>query len=177
MSAPTRDCYSVMICRIRKIHRLRKQLGPTLRDPWIGQIHRLRPTFMPVSWIEFTHKSSLYWQIIGLGTRTWSVPVRCRDPAGQSEFFVRVLRLKTFNWMYCYREFIVGIVVSAIAVFRLVDYILSSSLQIVHWTIYKLDSLANSTRDTGTMKTFKYWLFWSLKGLHDVPGGSHWLRM
>ena len=85
--------------------------------------------FRPVSRIEFIHKSSLYWPIIGLGTRTWSVAMRCRDPAGQSEFFVRVLRLKTFNWMYCYRELIiVGIVVSTIAVFRLVDNILSSSL-------------------------------------------------
>ena len=26
MSAPTRDCYSVMICSIRKVHRSRKQL-------------------------------------------------------------------------------------------------------------------------------------------------------
>ena len=26
-----------------------------------------------------------------------SVEMRCRDPAGQSELFVRVLRLKTFN--------------------------------------------------------------------------------
>ena len=83
---------------------------------------------IPVSRIEFTLKSSVYWPIIGLGMRTWSVAMRCRDPAGQSEFFVRVLHLKTFNWMYCYREFIVGIVVSAIAVFRLVDNIFSSSL-------------------------------------------------
>ena len=65
---------------------------------------------LPVSRIEFTLKSSVYWPIIGLGTRTWSVAMRCRDPAGQSEFFVRVLHFKTFNWMYCYREFIVGIV-------------------------------------------------------------------
>ena len=86
------------------------------------------PIWDPVSRIEFTLKSSVYWSIIGLGTRTWSVAMRCSDLAGQSEFFVRVLHLKTFNWMYCYREFIVGIVVSAIAVFRLVDTILSSSL-------------------------------------------------
>ena len=26
--------------------------------------------------------------------------MRCRDPAGQYEFFVRALRLKTFNLMY-----------------------------------------------------------------------------
>ncbi len=54
--------------------------------------------------------------------------MRCRDPAGQSEFFVRALRLNTFNLIYCYRELIVGIVVAAIAVFRLVDNIMSSSL-------------------------------------------------
>ena len=45
----------------------------------------------------------------------------CREPAGQSEFFVGVSRLKTFNLIYCYREIVVGIVVSAIALFRLVD--------------------------------------------------------
>ena len=49
--------------------------------------------------------------------------MRYRDPAGQPEFFVCVLRLKTFNLIYCYRELIVGIVISAIAVFRLVDNI------------------------------------------------------
>ena len=42
MSAPTRDCYSVMICIIRKIHRLRKQLSRAihgfLREV---RIHRL----------------------------------------------------------------------------------------------------------------------------------------
>ena len=43
-------------------------------------------------------------------------------------------------------------VVSAmyIVVFRLVDNLLSSSLQIVHWPNYKLNSLANSNHDTGT---------------------------
>ena len=45
-------------------------------------------------------ESSLYWPTIRLGSRTWSVAMRCRDPAGQSEFSVRVLRPKTFNWMY-----------------------------------------------------------------------------
>ena len=51
-------------------------------------------------------------------------------------------------------EFIVGILVSAITVFRLVDNILSSSLHsvrnIVHWPIYTLDLRVNSNRDTGT---------------------------
>ena len=56
-----------------------------------------------MSQIEFTHKSSFYWPIIGFGTRTGSVAMRCRDPAGQSEFFVRVLHLKTFNLLlYCF---------------------------------------------------------------------------
>ena len=73
-------------------------------------------------------ESSSFWPIIGVGTRTWSVALCCRDPAGQCEFFLRVTRLKILNWIYCYRELIVGIVVSAIAVFRLVDNILSSSL-------------------------------------------------
>ena len=53
MSAPTRDCYSEMICILRKIHRLRKHpwisaqtMDPQIAqaDPWIAQIHRLRPT-------------------------------------------------------------------------------------------------------------------------------------
>ena len=74
------------------------------------------------------HESSLYWPIIGLRMPTWSVTMCCLDPAGQCEFFLPVTRLKILNWMYCYRELIVGIVVSAIAVFRLVDNILSSSL-------------------------------------------------
>ena len=51
-----------------------------------------------------------------------------RDPAGQSEFFVRISHLQKFNLMYCYMELIVGKVVSAIAVFGLVDNILSRSL-------------------------------------------------
>ena len=77
------------------------------------------------------------------------VSMRCRDPTGQSAFFVPVSPFQTFNWIYCYRQFAVGMVDSAIAVFRLVDNILSSSIQIVHWRPnYKLDSLANSNRDT-----------------------------
>ena len=56
------------------------------------------------------------------------VAMRCRDPTCQSDFFVRVSRLKTFIWIYCYIVLIVSMVVSAIAVFRLRDGILSSSL-------------------------------------------------
>ena len=67
MSAPTRDCYSEIICFLHRIHRLRKhpwisaqtmdpqiaqadpwiaQADPWIAqaDPWIAQIHRLRPT-------------------------------------------------------------------------------------------------------------------------------------
>ena len=49
----TRDYYSEMICILRIIHRLRKYpwisaqtMDPSIAqaDPWISQIHRLRPT-------------------------------------------------------------------------------------------------------------------------------------
>ena len=40
----------------------------------------------PVSRIEFAPESSLYWPIIGLGTRECGVAKLCRDPAVQSEF-------------------------------------------------------------------------------------------
>ena len=90
-----------------------------------------------MSRFEFTDESSVHWPpIIGLGTRECGVTMLCRDPAVQCELFARVSRLKTFNLMYCYRELTVNMVVSAIAVFRLVDNILSSILhyyrQIVH---------------------------------------------
>ena len=81
-----------------------------------------------MSRIEFVPESSVYWPIIGLGTHECVVAKLCRDHAVQTEFFLRVSRLKTLNLMYCYREFIVSIVVSAIAVFRLVDNNLSGSL-------------------------------------------------
>ena len=51
----------------------------------------------PVSRFQFTDESSVYWPIIGLGTRNCGVAKRCRDPAVQCEFFARVSRLKTFN--------------------------------------------------------------------------------
>ena len=53
MSVPTRDYYSEIICILRIIHRLRKypwisaqSMDPSIAqaDPWISQIHRLRPT-------------------------------------------------------------------------------------------------------------------------------------
>ena len=95
---------------------------------WPMPCYSISRCFVPVSRIEFVPESSVYCPIIGLGTRECGVEKRCRDPAVQSEFVLRVSRLNTFNWMYCYRELIVSRVVSAIAVFRLVDNNLSSSL-------------------------------------------------
>ena len=46
-------------------------------------------------------------EIVLANHRTRNGHMRCRDPAGQSEFFVRVSRLKTFSWIYCYKELIV----------------------------------------------------------------------
>ena len=131
MHSQTKTCALACLITTTTTHAIRIIKLPQLLRTLRRLLHTHNSAFRrigPVSRIEFTLKSSVYWPIIGLGTRTWSVAMRCRDPAGQSEFFVRVLHLKTFNWMYCYREFIVGIVVSAIAVFRLVDNILSSSL-------------------------------------------------
>ena len=55
---------------------------------------------------------------------------RSHDLAGQSEFFVPVSRLQTFYLLHGYRQLTVNIVVSAIAVFRLVykgdSYLISS---------------------------------------------------
>ena len=84
--------------------------------------------FIPVSRFECVSGLSVYWPIIALGTRECGVAKLCRDPTVQSKFFLRVSLLKTFNLIYCYGELIVSIVVSAIAVFRLVDNNLSSSL-------------------------------------------------
>ena len=83
---------------------------------------------IPVSRFKFTDESSVYWSIIGLGNRKCGVAKRFRDPAVRREFFDGVSRLKTFNLIDCYRELTVSIVVSSIAVFRLVDNILSSIL-------------------------------------------------
>ena len=40
---------------------------------------------VPVSQIEFVPESSVYWPIVGLGTRVCGVAKRLRDPAVQSE--------------------------------------------------------------------------------------------
>ena len=76
---------------------------------------------IPVSRFECVSGLSVYWPIIALGTRECGVAKLCRDPTVQSEFFLRVSLLKTFNLIYY-------MVVSAIAVFILVDNNLSSSL-------------------------------------------------
>ena len=86
---------------------------------------------------------------VAVGTRAWSRSKGSRDPAGQIEFFLPVSLPQTLNWLYSYRQLTVRIVVSAIAVFWLVDDVMPSRLQIVHWPNYKLNRFANSNRDTG----------------------------
>ena len=51
----------------------------------------------PVSRFECVSGLSVYWPIIALGTRECGVAQLCRDPTVQSEFFLRVSLLKTFN--------------------------------------------------------------------------------
>ena len=52
---------------------------------------------VPVSRFECVSGLSVYWPIIALGTRECGVAKLCRDPTVQSEFFLRVSLLKTFN--------------------------------------------------------------------------------
>ena len=47
--------------------------------------------------LECVSGLSVYWPIIALGTRECGVAKLCRDPTVQSEFFLRVSLLKTFN--------------------------------------------------------------------------------
>ena len=76
---------------------------------------------------------------VGVAMRTWSRSQCSRDPTWVNlSFFVPTSLLQISNRLYSYRQLAVQIVVSAIAVFRLVDNISSSSLQIVHWPNYKL---------------------------------------
>ena len=89
---------------------------------------------------------------VGVVKRTWSRAKCSRDPAGQTEGFVPISLIQTFNLLYSYRQLAVRVVVSVIAVFWLVDDVymgLSSRLQIIHWPNYKLNPFANSNRDTG----------------------------
>ena len=60
-------------------------------------------TCVPVSRFEYVSGLSVYWPIIALGTRECGVAKLCRDTTVQSEFFLRVSLLKTFNLIYCYR--------------------------------------------------------------------------
>ena len=70
-------------------------------------------------------------------------------PPVNLSFFVPVSRLQTFNSLDCCRQLPVGMVVSAIAVFRQVDNPTPSRLQIVYWPNYKLKLFANSNCDSG----------------------------
>ena len=78
------------------------------RRCWVRRIPSYGPPFysvmyVPVSRFECVSGLSVYWPIIALGTCECGVSKLCRDPTVQSEFFLRVLLLKTFNWIYCYR--------------------------------------------------------------------------
>ena len=75
---------------------LRRGRPPRVRQTPQEQADPGRP-IVPVSRFEFTDESSVYWPIIGLGTRECGVAMRCVDPAVQCEFFARVSRLKTFD--------------------------------------------------------------------------------
>ena len=83
--------------------------------------------------------------VIGVKVQLW--------PRWSIWVFVPVSHLQPFNWLYSYRQLTVSIVVSGEAVFRLVDNLMPSRLQIVHWHNYKLKLLANWNRDTGTQIT------------------------
>ena len=98
---------------------------------------KYKPTFTGVTnWVC----SGSIWQLrqrtrtwqsargVGVVKRTWLRSKCSRDPAGQTEVFVPVSRLRTFNWIYSYRQLAVRIVVSAIAVFWLVDDVIGAYL-------------------------------------------------
>ena len=80
-------------------------------------------------------------------TRTWSVSKCSRDLAGQSEFYVRVSRLQTFSWPYCYRQLTVSYnsCLSHSHVQTAWQSHMPSHLQIVHWPNYKLNRLQTQT--------------------------------
>ena len=107
---------------------------PLRTPPDVVSVYRTNPT----QWTQCVH---------GQPAANRSRTVRA---SGKIVSVDTALLLQTFNWFYCCRQLAIRIVVSAIAVSRLVDNLLSNSLRIVHWLNYKLDSLANSTRDTGT---------------------------
>ena len=117
---------------------------------------------LPVSRIEFAADRSCNYVVrrrartgqsargAGIVKRTWSRSNCSRDPAGQTEVFVPVSVLQTFNWIHSYRQLAVRIVVSAIAVFWLVDDVIGAYLAVFRsFTDLITNSFANSNRDTG----------------------------
>ena len=80
---------------------------------------------------------------VGVLKRTWSRSKCSRDPVGQTEVFVPVSLLRKFNWIYSYRQLAVRIVVSAIAVFWLIDDVIGAYL-----AVFRLftDLITNSNR-------------------------------
>ena len=111
----------------------------------------MQPIDVPVSRFEFVPDRPCYYVsdlTTGLLARHVSFGTQCQSAAAPRRssfsFLTRVSRLS------CYRQLVtVGIVVSAIAGFRLVDNLMPSRLQIVHQLNYKLNPVANSDRDTG----------------------------
>ena len=79
-----------------------------------------------------------------------------------------VIGVKVPPWSRRQSEFFVprSIVVSAMVVFSLVDTVMLSRLQIVHWRNYKLKPFANSNRDTRTAPV------WSKT--NKIAGSSWW---
>ena len=110
----------------RKVKREEDQVWPGIQRRGAGggliMIYLIRYLCHGLSLLELT----LHW------TRYWPISPSHRSffalPWPRSSIWVFPSCLKTFNWIYCYRELIVSIVVSAISVFRLVDNILSSIL-------------------------------------------------
>ena len=79
----------VMFCYFVAEHNLHALMADHFSD--------LAREMFPVSRFECVSGLSVYWPIIALGTRECGVAKLCRDPTVQSEFFVRVSLLKTFN--------------------------------------------------------------------------------
>ena len=110
---------------------------------------------------------------VGVATRVWSVSNCFHDPAGQSQFFGPVSRIHKFSLLHWPVQTANSIVVSVIAISRLVDNLQTwqdcpksggprkvkgkdnlqrSRHQIVHRPNYKLKPFANSNRGTGELQ-------------------------
>ena len=89
--------------------------------------------------------SEAYWPIIGL--RTLRVAKLCRDPAGQSECFLCVvyLILLLLSQPQPFSDWLTNINCPAVFIAR------QCSRTYTVICIYKLDSWANSNRDTGAL--------------------------